>query len=163
MLVCCRMCCDIQTYQILLISKTRYQSIVSLLSLPSLFLVYTTSFSKSLKVFYSLIVIWSAILKGVINLHYIIFLLFQIFRSIVKCMPDDCVSMKLWVAYRSYFLYHRWYIYIYNFYFIYTINYKIFNFSSFPWISTERQAMTEVLIYKKLQKNVLGLFVYCSS
>ena len=50
------------------------------------------------------VVRWSAILKGVNNLFYVFF------RSIVKCMPDDCVSMKLWVAYRSCFLNHFCYI-----------------------------------------------------
>ena len=46
---------------------------------------------KSFKVFYSLIMGWSAILKGLNNLYYI----FCFFRSIVKCVSDDCVSMKL--------------------------------------------------------------------
>ena len=35
---------------------------------------------------------------------------FYFFRSIVKCMPDDCVSM---IINRGYFLNHRCYKYIY--------------------------------------------------
>ena len=72
-----------------------------------LLLVYRTIFSKSFKVVFSLIVRWSAILKGVNKLYYV----FCFSRSIVKRMPNDRVSMKLWVCYI--YLYTYIYIYIY--------------------------------------------------
>ena len=50
--------------------------------------------------FYSVIVRWSAILKRVNNLYYGFFVCF--FRSIVKCMPDDCVRMKPYILYDIY-------------------------------------------------------------
>ena len=75
-------------------------------SILFLLLVYTTPFSKSFKVVYRLMGRYSTILEGVNKLYYA----FCFFRSIVKCMPYGCVSMRLWVAYRTYFLNHRCYI-----------------------------------------------------
>ena len=81
--VCCNTFCGILT-------NLPFQK-----SILFLLLVYRTTFSKSFKVVFSLIVRWSAILKGVNKLYYV----FCFSRSIVKCMPNDRVSMKLWVCY----------------------------------------------------------------
>lgn len=47
--------------------------------------------SKSFKVFYNLIMGSSVIAKVVNNLYHV----FCFFISIVKCIPDNCVNMKL--------------------------------------------------------------------
>ena len=62
--VCCDTFCDILTY-------SPFQN-----STLCLLLVYTTCFSKSFKVVYSVIVRWSAIPNGVNNLYYAFFVFF---------------------------------------------------------------------------------------
>ena len=56
--VCCNIFCGLLTY-------SPFQNSISVL-----LLVYATSFRKSFKVFYSLVIRWNAILKGVNNLYY---------------------------------------------------------------------------------------------
>ena len=84
--VCCNIFCGILTY-----SPFQKHSVFPF----GLYNIFQQEL-QNFKVFYSLIVRWSATLKGVNNMFI------RFFRSIVKC--------KLWVAYRSYFLNHCCYM-----------------------------------------------------
>ena len=76
------------------------------------------------------------------NLYYA----FCFFRSIVKCMPDDCISMKLWVAYHSFFLNHCSYIYEDN---------EIAQGQNHPNLADAKSPKTETFIFQNRRSSII--------